>query len=364
MRLQSLVHFIASSLDKKNKFVRLCFLDFSNAFNTVDRNILCSLLPLKRSPSLILSRLSVYFSDRKQFVVHGSKCSSLLTHNFGVIQGAILSPFLFSFCISDMPHPDCLALFKYSDDISLGCASSSCSDVNFQRGLDLIVDWTTERGLSINSLKSFDVCFSLSSLDKHIILTSSLSHLSINGTPIPKAQKFKFAGVNHSYNLKWSGHISFVFTKVHKLSFYVRRLRSFYTPQFLIDCFVFCCILLYILYCFPVVFCDFLSKDWKLISRCLKLIAKCRGISLTRLQEFASSKHLSSCELFASKILSDTQHPLHSFLSNSRLSRPSRSSYKHIFARTNAYKNSVFPYLARFLTNKQKVRDELFFIHS
>ena len=53
------------------------------------------------------------------------------------------------------------------------------------------------------------------------------------------------------------------------------------------------------------------------------------------------------------------------FMSNSRLSRPSRSSYKHIYARTNAYKNSVIPYLARFSTNKQKVRDEIFsFIHS
>ena len=57
-----------------------------------------------------------------------------------------------------MPHPDCLALFKYADDISLGCASSSCSDVDFQRGLDLIVDWTSERALSVNSSKSFDAC--------------------------------------------------------------------------------------------------------------------------------------------------------------------------------------------------------------
>ena len=170
----SLVHFIASSLDKKNKFVRLCFLDFSNAFNTSDRNTLCSLLQLKGVPSSILSWLSDYFSDRKQFVVHGGKCSSLLPNNSGVLQGAILSPFLFSFYISDMPHPDCLALFKYADDISLVCACSSCSDFDFQRGLDLIVDWTTERALSINSSKSFDV-FSLSSLDKHVVLTSSLS---------------------------------------------------------------------------------------------------------------------------------------------------------------------------------------------
>ena len=45
----SLVHFIASSLDKKNKFIRLCFLDFSNTFNNLDRNALCSLLHLKGS---------------------------------------------------------------------------------------------------------------------------------------------------------------------------------------------------------------------------------------------------------------------------------------------------------------------------
>ena len=121
----------------------------------------------------------------------------------------------------------------------------------------------------------------------------------------------------------------------------------------------------HILYCFPVVFCGLLSKDWKIISRCLKLIAMCSRISLTRLQEFVILKHLSSCELFASKIISYVQHPLHSFLSNSRLCRPSRTSYKHIYARTNAYKHSIIAYLACFLTNKQMVRDEIFsFIHS
>ena len=219
----------------------------------------------------------------------GGPFFNLILVNSGVLQGAILSHFLFSFYISDMPHPDSLALFKCADDIALGYASSYCSDVDFQRGLDLIVDWTNERALSINSSKSFDVCFSLSSLDKHIILTSSLSSLSIDGTLIPQAQKFKYRGVYLSYNLKWSGHISSVFTKVRKLSFYVRRLRSFSTLQFLIDRFVFCCILPHILYCSPVVLCGLLSKDWKPISRCPKLIAKCSEISLTRLQEFVIS---------------------------------------------------------------------------
>ena len=106
------------------------------------------------------------------------------------------------------------------------------------------------------------MCFSLSSLDKHIVLTSSLSNVSVNETPISQAQKFKYLGVYLSFNLIT---FPFVFTKVRKLSFYVRRLRSFSTPQFLIDRFVFCCILPPILYCSPVVFCGLLSKDWKII---------------------------------------------------------------------------------------------------
>ena len=36
----SLVHFTASSLDNENKFVRSSFLDFRNAFDTLDRNTL------------------------------------------------------------------------------------------------------------------------------------------------------------------------------------------------------------------------------------------------------------------------------------------------------------------------------------
>ena len=76
------------------------------------------------------------------------------------------------------------------------------------------------------------MCFSLSSLHKHVVLTSSLPSLPVNGTLIPQAQKLKSVGVYLSYNLKWSGHISFVFTKVRKLSFYVRQLRSFSTSNF------------------------------------------------------------------------------------------------------------------------------------
>ena len=295
----------------------------------------------------------------------GGKCSSLLPNNSGVLQCAILSPFLFSFYISDTPHPDWLTLFEYAHLISLGCVSSWFSDVDFQHDLDHIVDWTPERGLSINSSEKVGVCFSLSSLKKHVVLTSSLPSLSVNATPTYQPQKLKCLGVYRSFNHKRSDHISFVFTKILKLSFYVRRLRSFSTPQFLIDGFVFPCILPRILYCSSVVFCGLLSKDWKIISRCLKLIANCSGISLTRLQEFFISKHLGSCEVFGSEILSDVQHPLHSFLSNSRLSRPSRTSYKHIYACTNAYINSIIHYLLRFLTNKQKVRDEIFsFIQS
>ena len=104
-------------------------------------------------------------------------------------KGVILPLFVFSFYISDMPHPDWLTLFKYADHILLGCVSSSCSDADFQHGLDRINVWTTKRASWINTSKILDACFLLSPLDKYLVLTSPLFNFSGNGTLIPQAQK-------------------------------------------------------------------------------------------------------------------------------------------------------------------------------
>ena len=134
-----------------------------------------------------------------------------------------------------MPHPDNLILFKYADDIAHVCAASSCCDVDIQLRLDLIIDWSSKRALFkdeytdarpnpkipvlFNSSISQDVCFFRLSFDEYLVLTSSLPNLSVNKTSIPQTQKLKHLGV-HYFNHRWSDPISFIPTKVCKLSFH------------------------------------------------------------------------------------------------------------------------------------------------
>ena len=261
----------------------------------------------------------------------------------------LVSPFHISFYISDIPHSDCLVCLNMPMTFHLVVYPVHTSMLIINAVWILLLIGPVNERCRLTHQKDL-MCFSLSSLNKHIVLTSSVSSLPVNGTSIPQAQKLKYLGVNLSFKLKWSDHISFVFTKVRKHSFYVRQHWSLSTSQFPVERFAFCCILAHILNCSPVVFFSILSKHWKIISRCSKLIDKCCGISLSRLQEFVISKHLSSCEIFASKILSDVQHTLHSFLSNSRLSRPSRTSYKNIYACTNCrvrcLENTLYHYLS------------------
>ena len=111
----SLVHFIASSLDKKI-FVRLWFPDFSNAFNTLDRNTLFT-ASVERVPIFNLILVEWLLFGLQTICCPRGQMFFSFDWNSCVLLGAILSPFLFSFYISDMPHPDYPAFFIYTDDI-------------------------------------------------------------------------------------------------------------------------------------------------------------------------------------------------------------------------------------------------------
>ncbi|CAH8447583.1 unnamed protein product [Heterobilharzia americana] len=90
-------HNIVSSLDKGVKYVRCAFLDYSSAFDSVPRPLLLNKLAIAHTDPWVTKWLHSYFSERKQYTIHkGMRSTSLLTEA-GVPQGAVLSPFLFSF---------------------------------------------------------------------------------------------------------------------------------------------------------------------------------------------------------------------------------------------------------------------------
>jgi hypothetical protein len=116
-----LVHAVASALDRKAKAVRLLFLDYTNAFGSVDRGILLQQIADGGVDPCLVKLLQDYFTNRSQFTCFNGQVSSPLPTYAGLPQGAILSPFLFNLYKRDLPIFDPLFCCKYADDIVIGC---------------------------------------------------------------------------------------------------------------------------------------------------------------------------------------------------------------------------------------------------
>lgn len=112
---------VTKQLHSTHPHTRNLFMDFSSAFNTVNNNILLHhLSDLQLQPTLILW-IKNFLMDRPQHVVLNGFTPSSVVLKTGLLQGSVLSPFLFFF--SAYTHitssREGLTLIKYADHMAL-----------------------------------------------------------------------------------------------------------------------------------------------------------------------------------------------------------------------------------------------------
>ena len=170
---------IRMMIDDK-KAVILVLLDLSAAFDTVDHNLLLSLMMNRLSIGGIVSDwLKSYLSERSQTVSIGDVFSLAATLIFGVPQGSVLGPILFTIYtlpIGDIARTHGLNVHFYADDTQLYMAFDPTDNENTASVLTQVENcisdirmWMVENKLKLNDDKT------------EVLILTSKSHTSSHG---------------------------------------------------------------------------------------------------------------------------------------------------------------------------------------
>ncbi len=114
------LHYVLQHLDRPGAYVRIVFVDFSSAFNTIIPDLLLPKLTQLSVPTSICQWITSILTDRQQLVRLEKYTSSTHTTSTGAPQGYVLSPLLFSLYTNDCTAKDpAVKLLKFADDTTL-----------------------------------------------------------------------------------------------------------------------------------------------------------------------------------------------------------------------------------------------------
>ncbi|KAK3514232.1 hypothetical protein QTP70_010413 [Hemibagrus guttatus] len=151
------VYFILQHLDSAGSYIRILFVDFSFAFNTIIPALLRDKLFQLNVPDSMCSWITDFLTDRWQFVRLRMHVSDFWHISTGSPQGCVLSPLLFSlYTNSCTSGHQSVKLLKFADDTTLIGLISDGDKPAYRSEMDRLVSWCTMNNLDLNCLKTVE----------------------------------------------------------------------------------------------------------------------------------------------------------------------------------------------------------------
>ncbi|KAK3541846.1 hypothetical protein QTP86_008048 [Hemibagrus guttatus] len=196
------LHFILQHLDKSGTYVRLLFVDFSSAFNTIIPTLLQTKLTQLSVPSSICQWITSFLTGRHQLVKLGKFTLYSRTTSTGAPR-----------------------LLKFADDTTVIGLIQDGDESAYRQEIEQLAAWCSLNNLELNMLKTVEMIMDFRRY------TPALPPLTIMNSTVPTVESFRFLGTTISQDLKWDTHIDSIIKKAQQRLYFLRQLRKFNLPQ-------------------------------------------------------------------------------------------------------------------------------------
>ncbi len=220
------LHYVLQHLDRPGTYVRILFVDFSSAFNTIIPNLLLPKLTQLSVPTSFCQWITSFLTDRQQLVRLGKFSSNTRTISTGAPQGCVLSPLLLSLYTNDCASKDpSVKLLKFADDTTLIGLIQDGDESAYRQEVKELSVWCSLNNLELNTLKTVEMIMDFRRNPP------ALPPLTIMNSTVTTVESFRFLATTISQDLKWDIHIDSIVKKVQQRLYFLRQLRKFNLPQ-------------------------------------------------------------------------------------------------------------------------------------
>ncbi len=220
------LHFILQNLDRPGPYVRLLFVDFSSAFNTIIPDTLQNKRTLLSVPTSVCQWINSFLTDRQQLVRLRKFSSSPRTISTGALQGCVLSPLLFSLYTNECTSKDpSVKLPKFADDTTLISLIQDGDEYAYRHEVKELAVWCSLNNLELNTLKSVEMIVDFRRN------SPALPPLTTMNSTVTAVESFRFLGNTISQDEKWDTHIESIVKKAQQRLYFLCQLRKFNLPQ-------------------------------------------------------------------------------------------------------------------------------------
>ncbi|KAL0152385.1 hypothetical protein M9458_052108, partial [Cirrhinus mrigala] len=318
-------------------YVKMLFIDYSSAFNTIIPSTLTTKLEHLGLSSSLCQWICNFLTGRPQAVRIGGHLSASLTLSTGAPQGCVLSPLLYSLYTYDcVATTSSTTIIKFADDTVVVGLISDNNETAYLKEIRNLENWCQRNNLLLNVSKTKELIVDFSTKQERNYQTPI-----INESPVERVNSFKYLGVHITQDLSWSWHINTVVKKARQRLYHLRRLRDFRLPSKVLRNFYSCTIESILTGNILTWFGNSTMQDRRALQRVVRSAERTIHTELPDLHSIYSRR----CWTKARKIVKDLSHPNNGLFSLMR----SGKRFRSLKANTERLRRSFFPQAIRSL---------------